>query len=63
MLLSRVDNHPDISVACGDSLISVAVITLDIEETGELRGLESLLPYILVNTSLLSASCRSAVGR
>ena len=49
-------NPPDISVACGDSLISVGPIALNIDETSARWGQESLLPYILVNAPHGSAS-------
>jgi hypothetical protein len=60
MFFYGVGNHPDISVVCGDSLISASLIARYIDETWERWGLESLLPQILVNASLASASCRRA---
>lgn len=48
MLFYRVANHPCISEACGDSVISIGPIARDIDQTGERWGLESRLPYILV---------------
>ena len=52
-----VGNRPDISAVCGDSSISRGPIAANVDETGQLWGWESLMTLILVNASLLSASC------
>ena len=63
MLFYWDGNHPDISVACGDSSISVGSFALNNHEKGLCLGLESPLPQILVNASLASASCRRDFDR